>query len=142
MSRFLIYGVGIDSYAATRNRELRAFKAEQAKLMRQAGRLVKAEEASLLRGGSVLRSNTPEGQRRRARGYKAGPLFRGVRLRVRRTQLDVMARIDFGPRGFYGRFHETGLPGRLPQRQTLDPTARKVEPAVLSILGNSYAVFS
>jgi hypothetical protein len=153
--------VGVDSYVSTKNRELSAFQREQLVDMRRAAKYVRDSERSLLRGGTVLKVGPDRKDKSRKHLYQL------VRYRVSRTQIDVMAVIDFG-KGFYGRFHETGLDvttkgrtvgrrftgrrvirrrGRpyrflLPKRQTLAPTAARTTPEVISILGNSYEVLS
>lgn len=162
------YGVGINENAARLRSELRAFQREQLVVMRQAVAVLVKAERSVLASGSPLKSGT--GRKRPG----IGPLVKSVKGASRRTQIDVSGIVTFRARGFYGRFHESGISvetkgrslgtktrrpdsrghhvlqndrGRpyhltIPKSETLGPVAAANEERVISILGNSYAVFA
>lgn len=141
----LIKEVGIDSTVAIRNRELRAYQAAQLPAMKEAGRAVQKAESDLLHGGTII--GVGEGRTRTHRTKsgklvtKTRHLYQLVRLRVSRTFNDVQARIDYSPRGFYGRFHEEGTVHEK-ARPTFPTTVQRTEGQVETILGNTYGAFS
>lgn len=143
--------VGAELVGARFKAELREFRREQRVQMRRAANFVKKQLSKKLASGSPLK----QGQRFDSKGYELGPLHKKIRARVKPTATDVQAFIEYNRRGFYGRFHETGIskavvrggkrPGayffRLPKRPVLAPVAESSEHQIIEILGDSYGVF-
>lgn len=159
--------VGAEFVAAQLRDGIKEFKREQRKLMRKAALVMKRGVESKLLSGDPLHAASPL-NRKDSKGRTIGPLHRRIKAKTRLTSTGVEAFIEYNRRGFYGRFHETGIHktmtrktttvafigGRfvtlkagtsytfnLPARPVLALVSKAKEAQAVEIMGDSFGVF-
>lgn len=154
----LVQQIGAEAVSKFFRDATKVAQANAAKDMRRAGNLFARDIRTRLASGSPLKSGTGRERKNLVR------LFRGVRVKVRKTAGDVIGIVGYSRRSFYGRFHETGINkmvarrrfvkglfGRkavrgeahqwtLPQRPIIEPIFVLRHEEAERILGSSYDV--